>query len=454
MPVLPLFLRLACASTGLALLASTALAQDTTRVDQLVQSQVEAGQFSGTVLIGRDGQIIFERGYGLANREWNMPNDGQTKFRLGSVTKQFTAASILLLAEQGRLRLDDPVSTHIVDAPASWDGITLRHLLSHTSGIPNFTNFPDFFALNTQPATLDSLITRFRNKPLEFTPGTAFNYSNSGYVLLTAVIEKASSQSYEAFVAEKIFQPLGLSQTGYDRHETILPHRASGYTPSEGGMKNARYADMSIPVGAGALYSTARDLMKWNEALFGGKLLKQESVAQMIMPVMNGSALGLFVRLENGTPIIWHNGRIDGFNTYLAWEAETRTSIVVLGNMNGPGPDAIGNQLTTLVQGGNVVLPHERARVMLSPQELEDYVGEYALAPNFNLTIRLSDGKLQAQATGQSATDLAAEARDHFFLTAIDAQLHFTRDDKGLVNGLVLHQAGRQMPASRLPQLR
>lgn len=439
---LPLMFSLGC-------IATPALAQDPERFDQVVRLQADAGGFTGAVLIGRDGQVVFDKGYGLANREWNIPNDGQTKYRLGSVTKQFTAAGIMLLVEKGQLDLDAPIKTYVEAAPAAWDAITLRHLLAHTSGIPNFTDFPEFAALNPLPATLDSLIARFRDKPLSFAPGEQFAYSNSGYILLSAIIEKASGQTYEAFITDRLLTPLGLKDTGYDRHATILPRRAAGYAPSASGVVNAEYGDMSIPSGAGALYSTTHDLMKWNEALYGGKLLKAESLALMITPVLKDNGFGLFIRDEAGDRLIQHSGGIQGFNTYLAWDPETRSSIVVLGNLNGPGSDAVGNQLATLVQGGDVTLPTERAAVDIKAEDLADYVGAYPLAPTFIITVRVVDGKLQAQATGQPPFMLTAEAKDRFFLTVVDAQISFTRDADGKVEGLILHQNGRDMPAKK-----
>lgn len=434
---------------GLAAIAAPAMAQDPARIDQLAQLQADSGAFTGAVLIGRDGQVIFDKGYGLANREWNIANDGQTKFRLGSVTKQFTAAAIMLLVEEGKLDLDAPIKTWLAEAPATWNAITLRHLMSHTSGIPNFTDFPDFIAQNTLPASLDSLIARFKDRPLDFKPGEKFAYSNSGYTLLTAIIEKASGQTYEAYVTDHIFTPLGLKDTGYDHHATILPRRAAGYMLGASGVMNADYGDMSIPAGAGALYSTTHDLMKWNEALYGGKLLKPEAVTLMTTPVLKDNGFGLFIRDEAGRKLIQHSGGIQGFNTYLAWDPETRTTIAVLGNLNGPGPDAVGNHLAALVQGQAVTLPSERVATEVKAEELTQYVGQYPLAPTFIITVRVVDGKLQAQATGQPPFTLNAEAKDRFFLTVVDAQISFTRDAAGKVDGLILHQNGQNMPAKK-----
>ena len=308
------------ALTALVLSAAPALAQDVGRMDQVVRASVEAEEFSGSVLVARDGEVLLDRGYGFANREWSIPNDGDTKFRLGSVTKQFTAVAIMILNDRGLVDLDAPVKTYLPDAPAAWDGVTVRHLLAHTSGVPSFTSFDDFEALKTRPATIDSLIARFRDHPLEFQPGEGWDYSNSGYVVLTAVIEKASGKSYTEFVAENLFQPLGMSDSGYDSHAAILPHRASGYAPTARGIVNADYVDMSIPQGAGALYSTTRDLLKWEQGLFGGRLLSPESLTLLTTPVRNQYAFGLGVTEAGGNTTVSHSGGIEGFNTHMAYD--------------------------------------------------------------------------------------------------------------------------------------
>ena len=426
-----------------------AAAQDVARMDQVIRASSEADAFSGAVLVARDGRILLDQGYGLANREWNIPNDGDVKFRLGSLSKQFTAVAVMLLNQQGKLDLDAPIKTWLPDAPAAWDAITPRHLLSHTAGVPNFTAFSDFEAQKTRPATMSQLIARFRDRPLDFAPGSRFAYSNSGYVLLSALIETASGQTYADFIAANLFQPLGMSDSGYDRHDLILPRRASGYASGADNVVNADYVDMSIPTGAGALYSTTHDLLKWEQGLFGGRLLNAQSMTALSTPVRNGYAMGLMVSEADGKRLVWHNGAIEGFNTYMAYDPGDRTAIIVLANLNGEAPDKLGAALVTLARGGTVTLPSERRAVALSPEVLKAYEGVYNLAPTFALTISVVDGKLMAQATGQPAFELTAEAEDAFYLTAVDAQITFTRNAAGAVEGLVLHQGGRDMPAKR-----
>lgn len=441
--------RYALGLAALLLTAAPALAQDTARMDAVIRDDADKGAFMGAVLVARDGEVLFDKGYGSANLEWNIPNDGDTKFRLGSVTKQFTGVAILLLQERGKLTLDAPVKTYLPDAPATWDKVTVRHLLTHSSGIPNFTSFPDYGASKTLPATHATLIARFRDKPLDFAPGEKFSYSNSGYVLLSALVEKLSGQSYAAFVAENLFKPLGMADTGYDSHAAILPRRASGYAPGATGPVNADYIDMTIPQGAGALYSTTRDLLKWQRGLYGGKLLKPASLTAFRTPYKNGYALGVGVQSGGGDTTIEHGGGIEGFNTSLAYDPDRKITVVVLGNLNGPTPGKLSKSLMTLARGGAVTLSAERKEVAVAADQLPQYEGVYELAPTFTITMRARDGKLMTQATGQDEFELFPEGKDRFFLKVVDAQVEFTRDASGAVTGMILHQGGRSTPAKR-----
>jgi CubicO group peptidase (beta-lactamase class C family) len=340
-------------------LSAPAFAQDAAkidpaRMDAIVRADADKGEFMGVVLVARDGKILFDKGYGSANLEWKIANDGDTKFRLGSVTKQFTGAAILLLQERGKVQLDAPVKTYLPDAPAAWDQVTVRNLLNHSGGIPNFTSFDDYQKLKTLEATPASLIARFRDRPLDFQPGEKYAYSNSGYILLTAIIEKASGQSYSAFLADNIFKPLGMADTGYDSHATIIPRRAAGYTPSPKGVVNTDYVDMTIPQGAGSLYSTSHDLLKWQRGLFGDKLLKPDSLKAYLTPFKNNYALGVTVVTADGSTTISHGGGIEGFNTWLGYDPDRKLTVVVLANLNGNAPGRLGKAMFTLARGGDV----------------------------------------------------------------------------------------------------
>jgi len=431
------------------LLTASCLAQDKTstadvaRMEQLIKAYVPA-RFMGSVLVAQDGKVLLDKGYGFANLEWDVPNTPTTKFRLGSITKQFTAASILLLEERGKLKVEDPVKKYMPDAPAAWDKITIFHVLTHTSGIPSLTSFPDFEAHEAQAMTPEKLVEWFRDKPLEFEPGTKWNYSNSGYILLGYLIEKISGQSYSEFVQQNIFTPLGMKDSGYDSNSAIIAHRAAGYTPGKSGAVNAGFVHMSIPFSAGALYSTTEDLLRWEQGLFGGKVLTAASLAKMTTPFKQDYAFGLGVSTQNGHKMIAHDGGIQGFNTALAYYPDDKLVVAVLANVNGPAGQIAGN-LAKVALGEKVVLPTERKEITVSPEILKHYVGTYELTPNFSLAITLEDSHLVSQGTNQGKVAMFAESETMFFLKLVDAQIEFVKNEKGEVTNLVLHQNGRDI---------
>jgi CubicO group peptidase (beta-lactamase class C family) len=425
-------------------IAALARAQDLPRMDQIVQSYVSDKTFMGTVLVARGGDVLFSKGYGMANLEWDIPNSPSTKFRLGSVTKQFTAASILLLEERGKLKVEDPVKKYMPDAPAAWDKITIFHVLTHTSGIPSFTGFPDYKQTEPFETTPEKLVARFRDKPLDFAPGEKWSYSNSGYVLLGYLIEKISGQSYATFVQENIFTPLGMKDSGYDSNSKIIPHRASGYTSDRGVIENAGFIHMSIPFSAGSLYSTTEDLLRWERGLFGGKVLSPASLQKMTTPFKEDYAFGLGVHTTGGHKMIDHGGGIEGFNTHLAYYPDDQLTVVVLGNLNGPASDIAG-KLGSVAHGEPVQLITERKEITLPVAKLAGYVGTYELAPGINLMITLDGNQLMTQLTGQGKIPIFAQSETTFFLKVVDAQLEFGKDEKGAY--VILHQGGRDQKA-------
>lgn len=433
------------ATLATALIATAAFAasapDDTARMEQVVQEYVKPGQFMGAVLVARGDQIVFGKAFGTANFEKKTPNTLSTKFRLGSVTKQFTAAAVLLLEERGKLKTTDLVKKYYAEAPAAWDKITLAQLLTHTSGIPNFTSFPDYAQFSKQPNTPLELVQRFRDKPLDFVPGAEMRYSNSGYVLLGFIIEKASGTTYAKFVEENIFKPLGMKDSGYETATPPIPNLAQGYVPGPSGPAAAGHLDMTVPLSAGGLYSTAPDLLRWTRALFANKLLSAASLAKMITPpATRDYAFGLAIGKRAGVRVIEHNGGIDGFNSKLAYYPDDKLTVVALSNINGPGADNIVDAMGSIVHGEAVVLPSERKEVQLPLDVLKQYVGTYELRPGFDFVMDVKDGQLTISPTGQATDVLFAESKDHFFSKRVDARIEFVRDDRGVVTHLMLHQ--------------
>lgn len=359
-------------------------AVDVNHMEQAVRSQFASGAFMGSVLVARGNVTLLAKGFGDADIQRRVANSPSTKFRLGSVTKQFTAAAILLLQERGQLRVEDPVKKYLPDAPAAWDQITIFNLLTHTSGIPNFTSFPDYRETESQPTTPAALVERFRNKPLDFPPGSQFRYSNSGYALLGYLIEKVSGQTYQQFLQDHIFKPLRMQRSGYDSNTQVIENRATGYTPGPDGRPvPAGYIDMTIPYAAGGLYSTVEDLLRWERALYGGKLLSAASLKQMTTPFKNGYAFGLFVATEpDGTQVISHGGGIEGFNTAVAYVPSQKLAVVVLANINGAAPEDLANELERIAlhlparprtSGGEAALRQSLAEVAAGKPDYTHY---------------------------------------------------------------------------------
>jgi CubicO group peptidase (beta-lactamase class C family) len=311
--------------------ADTPLAQ---RLERIAETAAARQGFMGAVLVARDGTTLLDRAYGSASLELEVPNTPAMRFRIGSITKQFTAAAILLLEERGKLRLADPVTRHVPEVPAAWAGITLYQLLTHTSGIHNLTSLPEFPTWKMLPQTPLQAIDRLRDLPLDFAPGEKFAYSNSNYLVLGLVVERASGQDYTAFLHTHILGPLGLRNTDVDNTVDVMPRRAVGHLWFLGTYYNAPYIDLSVPHGAGAMYSTTHDLRHWIEGLLAGKLFSPASVTRMITPEKNSYALGVRV-ITDGRRSIQHGGSIAGFSAFLSHFPDENATIVVLANVSG-----------------------------------------------------------------------------------------------------------------------
>lgn len=333
---------------------STDTKQVLDREDAYIAKETATRNFRGTVLVGMDGKILFEKAYGPADEEWAVANTPRTKFRIASLTKQFTAASILLLQERGLLHVQDPVFRYLPDLPAAWKEITIHQLLTHTSGVPN----PDYSGkqyLDTQRigATPEGLVTLVANRRLDFRPGTNWSYSNTGYIVLGMLIEKLSGQSYADFLRKNIFQPLGMTDSGYDSAPEILKSRASGYDIQNGHVTNADFIDMSVPFSAGGIYSTVEDIFRWSEALaHPGKLLREDSLRQMYMEFPEAEHQGqhygygvVISRQKFGKLLYYHGGGVEGFSSVIQRYPEEHLCIVVLSNLETYKPWELGDHI-------------------------------------------------------------------------------------------------------------
>ncbi|HEX8637496.1 MAG TPA: serine hydrolase domain-containing protein, partial [Pyrinomonadaceae bacterium] len=347
--------------------ASAAFAQDNARkIDELLKNYYDYGQFNGAALVAEKGKVVYAKGFGMANMEWSIPVQPDTKFRIGSVTKQFTAALILQLVEEGKIKLDGRVTDYLPDYRKDAGGkVTIHQLLNHTSGIPSYTSQPDFFAnVSRDPYSVEDFVKKFASGDLEFEPGTKFSYNNSGYFLLGAIIEKVTGKSYETVLKERIFEPIGMKNTGYDHHATLLQKRANGYEKTPDGYVNAAYLDMSLPYAAGSLYSTVEDLYKWDQALYENKILSAESKTKMFTPGLSNYGYGFGIadrpigKTAQKTKFIQHSGGINGFNSLLTRLPDKQQTIILLDNVGlGRYQENITDSIINILNGQPVDQP-------------------------------------------------------------------------------------------------
>ncbi len=419
------------------------------KLDTLLSAYVKKNDFNGSVLVARKGTVYLQKGYGYKEVKTNTPNDGNTIFQIGSITKQFTSAIILQLQEKNKLSLQDKLSKYIPDYPRG-NEITIENLLTHTSGIYNYTNDPTILASGgTKPVSRDSLIARFKNKPLDFPPGEKYSYSNSGYILLGYIIEKVMGRPYFQVVREQIFQPLQMTHSGFDFAALKSSDKATGYL-SPSARQSAFIMDSSVSFAAGSIYTTVGDLYKWDRALYTGRIISQASLQKAFTPYHSNYGYGWMIDAAYGKKIVEHGGAIPGFLAIIYRVPEDETCIILLDNRQSPALSKIAADINALLNGKEVELPKERKEISVDTAILQLYAGQYELAPGVIMTIRLENGKLTEQLTGQGKFEIFAEKDNFFFMKVVDAQIEFMKGSDGKVDNLVLYQNGRVIPGKKI----
>ncbi len=421
------------------------------RLDNVVEAFQKYRHFMGTVMVVKDDQILLKKAYGMANLEWQVPNTSHGKFRLGSITKQFTATAILQLAEQHKLSVDDTACSYFDRCPKAWKKITIRQLLSHTSGIPSYTEEERF----TQPIGIRipeepaEILLRTKNKPLDFKPGTQWHYDNSGYIFLGIIIEKVSGEKYADYIKKYIFEPLGMSDSGYEPTATILDYRVSGYHRCGHVFCNANYMDMSIPFAAGALYSTVEDMYKWDRALYTDKILSNALRRQMFMVVMNNYGYGWDLSPMVHHQQIGHGGNIFGFSAYIARFPKEKVLVIVLSNVEETDSKAIAASLAGTIFGEQVAIPTEIKPIFLAPTLLKYYTGIYKVK-SLVITVTAKDGHLEITPIGQPGTEAVPFSKNQFFIESLSAVLTFTLDKETNTMELKIDQGGSVISGKRI----
>ena len=420
------------------------------RIDTLLNGYAKAMAFSGSVLVARQGEVLSNKGYGLKNISEKTMNDSNTVFQIGSITKQFTAAIILQLEEKHKLSVQDKLSKYIPDYPKG-DSITIENLLTHTSGVYNYTNDREFMQKGSiVPISRDSLIRLFKYKPLDFSPGTKYSYSNSGYILLGYVIEKVTGKPYFQVVHENIFGPLHMTHSGFDFKGLMSTDKATGYTNPSAGLK-AEIVDSSVSLAAGAIYTTTGDLYKWDRALYTDRIISQSSLQKAFTPHLEHYGYGWTIDSIYGKKVVEHGGGIFGFVSFILRVPEEQICIIVLDNQpSAAAPGKIAADINALLHGQPYSIPHERVAITVDTNTLKQYVGAYQLNPNFIITMTLENGQLMTQATNQPKFPVFAEKENFFFLKVVDAQIEFVKGADGTVGKIILYQNGRQQTANKI----
>ena len=411
-------------------------------IDQIVLNEIDPQGPGVAVAVVKDGKPVHIQGYGLANLEWDCPIRPDTVFRLASITKQFTAMAIMLLEQEGKLRLDDPITRYLPDYPTYERNITITHLLNHTSGIKSYTSLENFIRDIAQKAMSSSdLLAYFKDLPLEFEPGTRFLYNNSGYHLLGIIIENIAGMSYEQFIQQHIFQPLHMNHSYYMHNETVIPRRADGYEKTAEGYRHAFYLNMEIPYAGGSLGSTVEDLILWDAALREERLLDAATQERMYTPLQlaNGrtEAYGYGFRITEyeGHRLIGHGGGIPGFHTFMARFIDDRAMIAILAN----AVEIDVEKITRKIARSLFDLPAiTRTPLTPNPTQLAKAVGTYTDEDGSPVEIVLNGDRLMLQGPIEDSLQPLSETV-YYASEDEEFEVHFADEQEGVFHTLMMH---------------
>lgn len=404
----------------------------------IAQLEQRAAQFfkdagpGGVVLVKRGDDVLLRQGYGLADLENQLPMRADAVFPLASATKQFTSMAVLKLVQAGKLTLDQRIGEIDPTLPKTIAAVSVRQLLTHTSGIKNISSIEASRAARRNEADASSLIGFFAELPLEFPPGSQFRYSNSNYIVLTRLIEVLSGQSYADYLEKTIFEPLGMTHTRYGSHLALIPGRAHGYQQDDSGAwLNAEFISMSQPQGAGGLVSSVDDLAHWDAALNSGELVDPTLLAQAFQPVKLTDAstqpygFGWVISEVQGTPSVEHGGFINGFNSQILRLPQQQILVTVLTNAEPLNPADLSVELAAIALGK----PYDKTPATVSdPKTL---VGRYQFAGEVQRDVLLIDGRLHSQFVGADAIPLLHAADDRYYLGEGLDYVRFAKDSDG-----------------------
>jgi CubicO group peptidase (beta-lactamase class C family) len=420
-------------------------------VNELLKQYTKQNSFNGVALVAQKGKILLQQGYGYLNMENKILMDTSAIFQIGSITKQFTAVIILQMVEENKLSLTSKLSSYIPDYP-SGDSITIENLLTHTSGIYNYTSDATYITdSSTGSTSLEDLIARFKDKPFVFSPGSQYQYSNSGYILLGAVIEKITGKSYFTVIRERIFKPLGMIHSGFDFANLKNRQKAKGYfKSSEKTQRPAPIIDSTQTYAAGSIYTTVGDLYRWDRALYSDVLVHQKNLVKAFIPYKANYGYGWVIDTSFGKKVVMHEGSTPGFVSFIARVPADEICIILLDNKSSPGLAKIAENIDAILNQQPYDFPKPRKIIPVDTSLLNQYVGQYKMSEDFMINVFLENGQLMLQASGQQSNELFAERENFFFMKLQDLQVEFLRDPGGKVDHLILYQFSKNFFANKI----
>lgn len=425
--------------------------QITAEFDRMLSEQFKAGEPGCAALVAVKGQIIYKKAFGMADIELEVPMQPDMVFRIGSITKQFTAVAILQLMEQGKLKLDDEITKFIPDYPTNGHVITIEHLLTHTSGIKSYTNVKEFGKLSRTDMKPEEVVDLIKSQPMEFAPGTKWNYNNSGYFLLGYIIEKITGKTYQEYLDENIFKPLGMTQSLYGNDITIVKKRASGYGPGKDGVVNAEFLSMLLPYAAGSILSTVEDLFKWNQALHSYRLVKKETLDRAFSEykLLNGKGTSYgyawFLSGLQGSPTIEHGGGINGFLTNAIYIPKEDVFVALFSNSTAKAPDFTSQKMAALAIGKPLVIN----KISLTETEMDEFVGIYTDEDEKDVTVSRDGTDLFVLRSGGQSRKMIPMGKDKFIFEDSFATATFKRDASGKIVSALYDERGKTFTIRR-----
>jgi len=402
------------------------------KIDKLLESKYKPDQPGATALVAKDGKVIYRKAFGNANLELDVEMKPENVFEIGSMTKQFTAVSILMLLEQNKLNLDDEITKFIPDYPTQGKTIKVHHLLNHTSGIKSYTSMQSFMKLARNDMSPSELIDVFKNEPMDFDPGEKYLYNNSAYIILGYIIEKLSGQTYADFVEKNIFKKINMNSSHYGSMTKLIENRANGYQKRDGYV-NADYLSLTLPYAGGSLMSNVDDMLKWQQALNNNIFIKKETIAKAFTNyTLNNSkkinyGYGWSHNLIHDTPTIEHGGGIFGYTTMGVYVPDEDVYVVVLTNCNCNSPTEVAVKIAALTIGKP--FPEIENRVALQQNELEKWVGAYEFEGEIIRYITLENGQLYSQRAGSSKFKIFPLDSNRFYFDGTMSEYVFSMNN-------------------------